>query len=326
MIPEKLKKGDEVRIIVLSTSFSVLSKEQISIANERLKELGLKVSFGKHIKEMDDFMSTSIESRVEDFHDAFLDKNVKAILTALGGFNANQLLDYIDWKIVKKNPKIFCGYSDITIFNNSIYAKTGLVNYYGPHYSTFGQKLYFDYTLEYFKKCVFFEKPYLIKESKDWSDDNWYLEQEKRTLINNEGYWVINEGVAEGIILGGNLQTFNLLQGTRYFPCFKKDKILFLEDDELTTPEIFDRCLQSVMHQPNFNKVRGIIIGRFQKASKVDKDLLFKIIETKKELKNIPIVANADFGHTSPMFTFPIGGSLKMDIKNEGVEIMVLKH
>ena len=139
IFPKKLKKGDEIRVIFLSKSFAVLSEETKDIANKRLKSLSLKVSFGKHVNEIDEFSSTSIESRVEDLHDAFLDKNVKLVLTALGGLNANQILDYINWDIIKNNPKIFCGYSDISILNNSIYAKTGLVNYYGPHYSTFGQ-------------------------------------------------------------------------------------------------------------------------------------------------------------------------------------------
>jgi len=134
--PQKLKKGDEVRVIASSSSFSLLSEETIKIANERFFELGLKVTFGKHIMETDDFLSSSIESRIEDIHDAFLDKNVKAIFTVLGGFNTNQMLKYIDWDIIKNNPKIFCGYSDVTILNNAIYQKTGLVNYYGPHYST----------------------------------------------------------------------------------------------------------------------------------------------------------------------------------------------
>jgi muramoyltetrapeptide carboxypeptidase LdcA involved in peptidoglycan recycling len=173
--PQKLKKGDEVRVIVSSRSFSLLSEETIKIANERLSELGIKVTFGKHIMETDEFLSSSIESRIEDLHEAFLDKNVKAILTVLGGFNANQLLRYIDWDIIKNNPKVFCGFSDVTALNCSIYQKTGLVNYYGPHYSTFGQKLYFDYTLDYFKKCIMSEEEFSILPSDNWSDDAWYM-------------------------------------------------------------------------------------------------------------------------------------------------------
>src|SRR3989339_1864763 len=150
---EKLKSGDEVRIIAPSRSMAILSEEIKNIANRRFEELGLKLSLGKHVNESDEFNSSLIKSRVDDLHEAFSDKNVKAIITVIGGFNSNQLLRYIDWDLIKNNPKIFCGYSDITALNNSIYAKTGLVTYSGPHYSSFGQELYFDYTLEYFKKC-----------------------------------------------------------------------------------------------------------------------------------------------------------------------------
>ncbi len=152
--PDKLKLGDEVRVIAPAMSYSIFSEELKSIANKRFEDLGLKLSFGKHINEKNDFTSSSIESRIEDLHDAFRDKNVKAIFTAIGGANSNQLLKYTDWELIKNNPKIFCGFSDITALNNSIFAKTGLVTYSGPHYSTFGQKLHFDYTLDYLKKCV----------------------------------------------------------------------------------------------------------------------------------------------------------------------------
>src|SRR3989338_8061462 len=168
IFPEKLKTGDEVRIIAPSKSMAILSKETINIANKRFEKLGLKLSFGKHVNETDEFNSSSIESRIEDLHEAFSDKNVKAVITVIGGFNSNQLLRYIDWDLIKNNPKIFCGYSDITALNNAIFAKTGLVTYSGPHYSSFGQELYFDYTLEYFKKCLFSDEPLEIKPSQNW--------------------------------------------------------------------------------------------------------------------------------------------------------------
>ena len=151
--PEKLKKGDEVRVVAPSRSMAIISEEIRKIASQRFSDLGLKLSFGKRVEEKDDFCSSNIESRVQDMHEAFCDKNIKAIITVIGGFNSNQLLKYLDWKIIKDNPKIFCGFSDISILNNAILQKTGLVTYSGPHYSSFGQKLYFDYTLEYFKKC-----------------------------------------------------------------------------------------------------------------------------------------------------------------------------
>ena len=325
IIPAKLKKGDEVRIIAPSRSLQLIGEETKQIANKRFEDMGLTLSWGKHVNEKDDFASSSIESRIEDLHDAFADQKVKAILTVIGGFNGNQLLRYIDWDLIKNNPKILCGYSDITALNNAFYAKTGLVTYSGPHYSTFGQKLHFDYSLEYFKKCLLSREPFDINPSKEWSDDEWYLDQNKRELMPNSGFFVIHEGEASGTIIGANLCTLNLLQGTEYMPSLI-DSILFIEDDYESAPHTFDRDLQSLIHQPDFGGVKGIAIGRFQKASKMSNDLLRQIIETKKELKNIPVITNADFGHSDPKITFPIGGSVTLNVFQNVVQLKIQEH
>jgi muramoyltetrapeptide carboxypeptidase len=209
--------------------------------------------------------------------------------------------------------------------NNAIFAKTGLISYSGPHYSSFGQKLYFDYTLDYFEKCLLSDSPFTIKPSDKWSDDEWYKDQDKRDLINNEGYWVFNEGKASGTILGANLCTFNLLQGTEFMPELK-DSVLFLEDDYESQTHHIDRNLQSLIHQPGFDGVNGLVLGRFQKGSGMTKDLLYKIVKSKKELDNIPIVANVDFGHTDPKITFPIGGQVSLEISRKECKINIAKH
>ena len=323
--PEKLKIGDEVRIIAPSRSIKILSEEIKRIADKRFLDLGLKLSFGKHVYETDEFNSSSIESRIADLHEAFSEKNVKGMITVIGGFNSNQLLKYIDWKLIKNNPKIFCGFSDITVLNNAIFTKTGLINYSGPHYSSFGQKLHFDYTLDYFQKCLMADSPFEVSSSDSWNDDEWYLDQNKRELISNKGYLVINEGESEGTILGANLCTFNLLQGTEYFPNLS-DSILFLEDDYETVPHTFDRDLQSLIHLPDFNKIRGLVIGRFQKKSNMTDELLKKIIKTKKELDNIPVIANVDFGHSDPKITFPVGGEVNIIASKNKLSIKLIKH
>jgi len=323
--PTKLKSGDEVRIVAPSRSLAIISEESRKIADNRFSDLGLKLSFGKHLEEKDEFVSSSIKSRIEDLHDAFRDKNVKAIITVIGGFNSNQLLKYLDWDLIKNNPKIFCGFSDITALNNAIFAKTGLISYSGPHYSTFGQELYFDYTLEYFKKCLLSGDPFEIIPSEQWSDDAWYKNQKERTLIKNDGFLLINEGNASGTIVGANLCTLNLLQGTEYLPDFE-NSILFIEDDEESLPHTFDRDLQSLIHLPSFSGVKGIVIGRFQKASEITNELLIKIIKTKKELDNLPVIANVDFGHTDPKITFPVGGEVNLVAKNGKVKIELIKH
>lgn len=324
IMPTKLKKGDEIRVIAPARSLNMISEETRDIANKCLEEMGLKISFSKNCEANDEFVSSSIDERISDLHEAFLDKNVKGILTVIGGHNSNQLLNYIDYDLIKNNPKILCGYSDITALSNAIYKKTGLITYSGPHYSTFGMKKGIDYTVEYFKKCLFSDEAFNINPSDEWSDDLWFLDQDNRVFHSDNGYKVINKGKADGKIIGGNLCTLNLLQGTQFMPDLT-DTILFLEDDELTFPENFDRDLQSLIHQPNFEKVRGIILGRFQIASKIDEEKLLKIINTKKELRNIPIVSNVNFGHTTPHITFPIGGYVEL-FADEEVKIIIKAH
>ena len=328
IIPQKLKRGDRVRVVAPSQSMAIISEESRNVAKRRFKELGLELSFGKHIEEIDEFVSSSIESRIEDLHDAFRDPEIKAIFTVIGGFNCNQLLRYIDWNLIKDNPKIFCGFSDITVLNNAIYSKTNLVTYSGVHYSTFGQELYFDYTLDYVKKCLFSDKPFEIISSKNWTDDRWWEDQKNRNPIPNSGWLAVNEGKAEGTILGANFCTFNLLQGTEYFPNLE-NSILFLEDDEMNkelTAVIFDRDLQSIIHLSEFKGVKGIVIGRFQKAIQMTDDKLIKIIKTKKELDNIPVIANVDFGHTSPMIVFPIGGIANLQSEKGKSRLKITEH
>lgn len=325
IFPEKLKKGDKVMVIAPSNSLSIISEETRQVANDRFQEMGLELVFGKHVEEVDDFGSSSIESRISDLHAAFSDKSVRGVFAVIGGFNCNQLLRYIDWDLIKNNPKVFIGYSDTTALQNAVFAKTGLVTYSGPAYSTFGQKLYFDYTLEYFKKCLLDSKEFDISPSESWSDDRWYLDQANRKLYKNDGWLVINEGKAEGTILGANICTFNLLQGTEYFPDIS-NSILFLEDDAESKLVNFDRDLQSIIHLPNFNKVKGVVIGRFQNESKVKSEQLVRTIKSKKELDNIPVIANVDFGHTSPIITFPIGGEVALLVSRKKSELRIIKY
>lgn len=327
MIANKLQKGDEIRVISPSRSLAIISNETRTIAKEKFDSLGLRLSFGEQAQkeECDEFLSSSIESRVKDLHDAFLDKNVKAIITTIGGFNCNQLLGHIDWDIIKQNPKIVCGYSDITIILQAIYAKAGLITYYGPHYSSFGEKKGFDYSLEYFKKCLFESGEFDVESSSQWSNDAWYKDQDNREFIKNEGYINIQSGNSKGEIVGGNLNTLGLLRGTPFFPDLE-GKILFIEDDSETRDVVFDRDLQSVLQQKGGGNIAGLVIGRFEKVSEMNESKIRQILLSKNINKNIPIIYGADFGHSEPRFTFPIGGEAKIISNNDVSSIEILTH
>lgn len=314
IIPEKLKKGDKVMVIAPARGIKIIGKDVREIAKQRLESLGLEVVFAPNtIDENWDYMgSSSIEKRVSDIHTAIADKSVKAVMTIIGGANSNQLLKYLDYELIRNNPKIFCGFSDITALLNAISSQTGLVVYYGPHFSSLGMKYGCDYTFEHFVKMLMSEGKDEISPSEVWSDDLWFLDQEKREFEANEGYWNIHNRKTRGTIIGGNLCTFNLLLGTKYRPAFPKETILFIEDTEGCSLAEFERNLQALIYQPDFANVKGVVIGRFQKGSKVTREGLEYIINSKRELNELPILANVDFGHTAPLLTIPLGGTAEL--------------
>lgn len=328
MIPDKINFGDEIRVIAPSRSLKILDFERNENAKKRIEELGFKVTFSRYAKECDENKCAPLKKRISDLHEAFLDKNVKVILTATGGYNSNQLLKYIDYDIIENNPKIFCGYSDITALSNSIFAKTGLVTYSGPHFFSFGMNKGLEYTIDYFKKILMQKEIVEVIASKKWSNDTWWKNQEERNFFENEGMFVINEGESKGQIIGGNLCTLNLLQGTEFMPDLE-NKILFIEDDDLAGNKFhleFDRNLQSLLHLPNSDKIKGIVLGRAEASCEMTKEKWSRIIKTKKELENIPVIAGCDFGHTSPTITFPIGGEAKIIADKNNIQILITKH
>ena len=194
LIPPKLTAGSTIRIVAPATSMAILSETAERFAAQRLESLGLNVTYGRHVRESDLFTSSPIQSRIEDLHEAFADQGVAAILTALGGHNSNQLLNRLDFDLIRSHPKIFCGFSDITALSNAIWAKTGVVSYCGCHFSSFMQRRGFDYSLSCFRRCLMQAAPFEIEPSAEWSDDDWWRNQESRVFVSNPGPLVLNEG------------------------------------------------------------------------------------------------------------------------------------
>lgn len=329
IFPPKLRPGDEVRVVAPSLSLSVLWKGTVPRAKKKLEDLGLKVTFGRRVMERDRFGSSSIRSRVQDLHDAFRNPRVKMILTAIGGDNSNQLLGYLDWDLIRLHPKIVCGFSDITALSDAIYAKTGLVTYSGPAFSSFSTKEPFlGYTIDYFLKCIGFDSPIVVKPSPYWYDEE--RKDGKSGRYRNPGWLVVQPGRASGTIIGGNLSTLKLLQGTPYFPSLK-NSILFIEEAAWQSkaepdPALVDRDLQSLLHNPQFRGVKALVLGRFQKVSGIAGKTLLAILKSKRELRGLPIIANVDFGHTNPRITFPVGGEARIDANNKNPLIIITRH
>ena len=310
MIASKLNPGDEVRVIAPSRSQAIVWPKAHHQAVDFWRKNDFNLTYSKNCRELDKYQSSSIASRVEDLHEAFLDPNVKMVITSVGGFNSNQLLRHLDFELIAKNPKILCGYSDITVLLNAIYAKTGLVTYHGPHYSTFGFDGEPDYTRQAFFDCLMNDAPINVTPSESASQ-----------------YFTIQEGVCEGTIIGGNLCTLNLLQGTPYMPDIR-NKVLFLEDDNIMGEYFsyeFDRNLESLLQIEGADTIKGIVFGRFEESCGLTVERITDIVRNKVP-SNVPVVFGVDFGHVFPIITFPIGGTVSIQASKKMVEIIIADH
>lgn len=300
-----LEKGDEIRVVSPSLSYAYLWESAKSISFKNLTECGFKVTLSEHSGELDEMNSSSVKSRLDDLHTAFADKNVKAVLCAIGGFNSNQLLDDINYDLIRENPKIFCGYSDITALLNAIYAKTGLITINGPAYCNFGNVENPEHTINCFLSAL--------------TQGKFIMDAAGGNKLE-----AINNGFARGTIIGGNLCTLQLLQGTEYMPA-DDEIILFLEEDNIYGRYFhmeFERNLHSIM-QVFRQRVKGIVMGSFPESDGMNIDTVRRIVKNVSMLKDIPVIMNADFGHIPTFSLFPTGGTSEISAGKDCCEIKI---
>jgi muramoyltetrapeptide carboxypeptidase LdcA involved in peptidoglycan recycling len=307
-----LQTGDEIRVVAPSTSWSSTKKRlrNYARAQARLESLGYRVSFGDNIKQVYQQGTASREARAADLNAAFADPQVKAIMAVGGGWSANEVLPLIDWETVRRNPKPLIGFSDITVLLNAFYAKTGAVQLLGPGYGTLGKMTEWRYTLENFQAVVGGESAELTR-SQRWG-------KSPRKVSATRPWRTLQSGTAKATLLGGNLGTFYLLQGTEYCPKFDQPFIFAMEDDAeaggLTAREV-SRRFESLLQLPGFrNGLCGLIVGRFEADSQTSVGEISDILKSKDLKPDIPIILDVDFGHTLPILTLPIGGTACLEV------------
>lgn len=178
-----------------------------------------------------------------------------------------------------------------------------------------------DYSFDYMRQSFFSGEKIDINPSEFYIDSEWDSQ-----VIVNEGYWSTNEGEFEGRSFGGNFLTFNLTMGSEFMPDIS-DSVIFMEANSKLDFKDVQNQLQAILNQTNSHKIKGLLIGRFQKDTGMTRDLLNQMIRIKKELQEVPVAANVDFGYTAPMTTLPIGGKIKLQVQiNHDVRITVEEH
>lgn len=201
---EKLEIGDTIGLISPSAPLAGLVEHRYKNGVKKLEELGFNVMVGKHALEVTSYTAGTAQSRAEDIMYFFKNKNVKAIISFIGGYHSNQILKYLDFDVIKNNPKIIMGYSDMTILLLAIYKKCGFPTFYGPSVlNQFADIFLPDYTLEYFEKAVMMKEPIgNIYPSESWTCDflDWFEKKDiekERKFVKNTGWEWLKKGKAE---------------------------------------------------------------------------------------------------------------------------------
>ncbi|MBQ9318106.1 MAG: LD-carboxypeptidase [Bacilli bacterium] len=335
--PKKLEKGDKIAIV--SLSWGGLGDSQLihkyDIAKERLENIfGLEVKTMPHALKGTDFIYKHPELRAKDLMDAFQDKTIKGIFCAIGGDDTVRLLPYINYNIIKNNPKIFMGYSDTTV-NHFIMYKAGIVSYYGPCImSEFGEYIkMFDYTKEAVMNILFQDSTNLsIESSSIWSDDfiEWKEENiHKQLTVKKEehGYELLQgSGVVEGCLLGGCLDVFPMIIGTEIWPKIDewRDKILLLETSEdEPTPNYITWYLRNLGAQGIFDVIGGIVVGKpYHETYYEDyKQVIIKVLKEYHQ-EELPVLYNINIGHSDPVGLLPLGTKIQIDYTNKKITLL----
>ncbi len=288
MKPKPFKKNSKIRLIAPA---GFIDKQQLELARFKLSSMGFSSCFSERILSKQLYLAGSDSNRCLDLHEAFEDKSCDAIMCIRGGYGTTRLLNKIDYSLIKRNPKIFIGYSDITALLNTIWQKTSLVCFHG----IMGCSAFTDYSKQQLINLL--------------NDDITSISTFDKSSIN-----VLSEGKAQGRLAGGNLTLINALVGTDYEVDFT-NKIAFFEDVGEDFYKI-DRMLTQLLLTKSFNKVSAIIFGKFHKCSckLIDNSVtLDDIFRDKLQHLNIPIISGFSFGHVDNQAIFPVGINVEIN-------------
>lgn len=294
LIPNKLKIGDTIGIIAPSDPIVGDNIEELEQARKIVENSGFKVKYSKNLFSNSNGYSSTAKEKAEDINKMFADKEVKMIWCAKGGENSNSTFEYIDYELIKQNPKIICGYSDITSLTNIITEKTGLITFSGTNFKTIATD----------------ETDYSYKEAiKRFVDGNLEIGQK------GEKYKTLKEGIAEGKLIGGNLCLTRGMVTGKYSINFK-DKILFIEELGIETdPALASNFLYHMKQNGVFEQIKGLWIGNYEHESNISLEKI--VLDVIGNEYNFPIIKSNNFGHIEEKTVIPIGTKAIIDTSKE---------
>lgn len=334
--PNKLKPGDKVALVSLSWGGAgdetILWRYQQG--KERLQNIfGLEVVEMPHTLKGTQYVYEHPEMRADDLMQAFADPTIKGIIACIGGIESIRMLPYIDYEVIRNNPKIFMGYSDSTT-THLICLKAGISTVYGPTLLVdFAENVAMDdYTVEYIRKSLFCTDPIgVISPAKQWTSEYlpWLIANKNtaRKMKVNSGYeFLQGTNKVKGRLIGGCLEVFDMLRGTELFPdpdCFD-DAILFLETSEEKPPIWFVETAIRIYGMIGIlSRLKGMIFGKPQDEEFYEeyKEVIKKGL-AEFHLEDMPVILNMNFGHTEPKFCLPYGALAEINCEKRTFSIL----
>ncbi|KAK5999501.1 hypothetical protein QM012_005354 [Aureobasidium pullulans] len=324
IVPPALERGDTIAFISPSSRLNNLFSRRIHKATSFFEHHGFHIKV-IYTETLPSSHLSAIELRCSELHTAFADSSVKAILCTIGGLSANELLPHLDYDLIRQHPKIFCGYSDITILHHAIFAKTGLRTFYGPAViPEFGEEPQpMEFTADNFFETMMREIGRSVPKSavhtmefKDWLAKDEDIQP--RTLEPAPRWKWLKAGKVQGRLYGGCLPSLVQLCGTRYLPDYT-GRILLLElpeGDKPGAPFSLDAARTAMADLRNaglLEKVVGIVVGRpYMYDEKMSAAFEKMVFDQCYDLE-VPILAGVDVGHSDPMLTIPLDAMVSLD-------------
>ncbi len=294
--PAALKKGDCIGIVTPASPPS--SIEKIYKGAEYLERLGYRPVLGKNVQKVYGYLAGTDQERADDINAMFADKDIKAIIAVRGGYGTPRILPLLNYSMIRKNPKILVGYSDLTALQLAIFRKTGLVSFSGPMAGVEMFKGIDPFTEDHFWSCLTSKKKLGIVRNPDG--------RELTALV---------AGKSSGRLLGGNLSLIVALAGSPYLPAFKKS-LLFIEEIEEESYR-FDRMMNHLRIANILRDASGVIMGELTdvKASDTSKPYLTAEQVMQDYLSDLkkPVVTGLVYGHVPRKLTIPLGISATVD-------------
>ncbi len=308
--PKVLRAGDMVGVIAPGTA--VPDPDRLALVEPTLKYFGLRAKLGRYVGQGSGYVSRTVNERLDDLHAMFRDPEVQAVFCIRGGYGSMQLLDRIDYELIRRHPKVFIGYSDITALHLAINARAGLVTFHGPIVLS----SFTDYTQQSFRQALFDTKP----------AGKLTNPPERNPLRPTHPLRTIRAGTATGPLVGGNLSLVTALMGTPY-EIETRGRILFLEDTG-EEPYRIDRMLTQLRLAGKLAQAAGIVFGECNDCGPRDYQPSFawdsslgEVLDNLLGTARVPAFTGLTIGHTADQLTLPLGVSATLNADEKTLEL-----